>query len=41
MPEFAQGFGLDLADAFAGDVEVAADFFEGVVFAVDETEAQL
>ena len=27
-------FGFDLADTFAGDAEFAADFFEGVAYAV-------
>src|SRR5580698_9205687 len=29
--ELAQGLGFDLADAFAGDAELLADFLEGVV----------
>ena len=41
VPEFAQGFGLDLADSFAGDVEFATDFLQGAGAAVIEPEAQL
>ena len=42
VAEFAEGFGFDLADAFAGDVEFFADFLEGSGAAVfdAETEAQ-
>lgn len=29
VAEFAEGFGFDLSDAFAGDGEFASDFFEG------------
>jgi hypothetical protein len=29
MAQFAQGFAFDLAGAFTGDTELAADFFEG------------
>jgi hypothetical protein len=36
-----QGLGLDLADAFAGDLELAADFLEGAAVAVLEAEALL
>ena len=31
MLELTQGLGLDLADAFAGDAELLADFFKGMV----------
>ena len=31
MAQLAQGFGLDLADSFAGYVKLFADFFERVV----------
>src|SRR6185437_11325341 len=37
--EFAQGLGFDLADAFAGDVELLADFFERVVGVHADAEA--
>lgn len=42
MAQFAQGFGLDLADTFAGDVEELAHLFQGVValLANAETLAQ-
>ena len=39
VAHFAEGFGLDLADALAGDAELAADFLEGAAVAVDEAEA--
>src|SRR5215203_3449708 len=41
MAHLAQGLGLDLPDALAGDFELAADFFEGAAVAVDEAEALL
>src|SRR5216683_1159900 len=41
MTQFAQGFGFDLANAFAGYAELAADFFERSLAAVFEAEAQL
>jgi hypothetical protein len=31
MPQFTQGLRFDLANAFAGDGEVLADFFERVL----------
>src|ERR1041384_4818050 len=37
----ADGFGFDLANAFAGDLEDVADFFEGVAVAVAEAVAEL
>src|SRR5688572_29358668 len=40
VAEFAQAFGFDLADAFAGDFELLADFFQRAGVAVDEAEAQ-
>src|SRR5215470_18979560 len=40
MPELAQGFGLDLADALAGDREVLADLLQRVLAAVGEAESQ-
>ena len=40
VTHFAQGFGLDLADAFAGDLELLADLFERAAVAVDEAEAE-
>ncbi len=39
VTHFAEGFGFDLADALAGDLELAADFFEGAAVAVLEAEA--
>ena len=39
--QLADGFGLDLADALAGDLEDAADFFERVGVAVADAVAQL
>src|SRR5690348_6624539 len=39
--EFADGFGFDLADALAGDLEDAADFFERVGVPVADAVAQL
>ena len=40
MAQFAQGFGFDLADAFAGDVVLFADFFQRARIAIDQAEAQ-
>jgi hypothetical protein len=40
VAELAQSFGLYLADAFAGDVELPADLFEGAAAAVFEAEAE-
>ena len=37
--QLAQGFGLDLADAFAGDAELLADLFERVVGVHADAEA--
>ncbi len=31
MAHLAQGLGLDLADALAGNVEILADFLQGVI----------
>ncbi len=39
MTELAQRLGLDLADTLAGDMELAADLFEGAAAAVLEAEA--
>src|SRR5208282_954712 len=39
MAEFAEGFGFDLADAFAGDREALPDFFQSVLAAVFEAKA--
>ena len=39
MAQLAQGLGLDLADAFARDVELLADLLERVRLAVGQTEA--
>src|SRR5271157_3653631 len=41
MPQFAQCFGFDLADAFAGYSERLPDLFQSVLAAVFETEAHL
>src|SRR6187399_2867086 len=41
MAELAQRLGLDLADAFAGDVELLADLFEGPGTPVLEAEPEL
>src|SRR5579863_7436553 len=38
MPQLAQRFGFDLADAFAGYGEALPDFFQGVLAAVFEAE---
>ena len=40
VAHFAEGFGFDLADALAGDLELAAYFFEGAAVAVLEAEAE-
>ena len=34
MAQFAQGLGLDLADAFTRHVKVAADLFQSMVFPI-------
>ena len=39
MAHLAEGLGLDLTDTLAGDLELAADFFEGAAVAVLEAEA--
>src|SRR5262249_26219792 len=39
--ELADGFGFDLANAFAGNLEDVTDFFEGVAVAVAEAVAEL
>ena len=41
MTHFAKGLGFDLADAFARDAELFADFFQGARVAVAYAEAQL
>jgi hypothetical protein len=41
MTQFAQRLGFDLADAFAGDRERLADFFQRVLGAVFQPEAHL
>ena len=41
MAQFAQRLGFNLADAFAGDRELLADFFERVLAAVFQAEAHL
>ena len=40
MTHFAEGFGFDLADAFAGDAELFADFFQSARVAIAEAESQ-
>ena len=40
VTQFAQGFGFDLANAFAGDIEVLSDFFQRVFTAVFQSKAQ-
>ena len=40
MLQLADGFGFDLADAFAGHLEDAADFFERVGVAVAQAVTQ-
>src|SRR2546425_10445107 len=40
VPELAQGFGLDLADALPRDGEVLADLLQRVLAAVGQAEAQ-
>ncbi len=39
VAHFPQSLGLDLADALAGDLELAADFLERAAVAVLEAEA--
>ena len=39
VAHFAEGLGLDLADAFAGDLELPADLLERAAVAVHESEA--
>ena len=41
MAQLAQGLGFDLADAFAGDIELLAHFLQRAGAAVLDTEAQL
>src|SRR5436190_24238669 len=41
MPQLSERLGLDLPDAFAGDREALADFFECVLAAVADAEAHL
>jgi len=38
VTQLAEGLGFDLADAFAGDLEALADFFQGVLGAVFEAK---
>ena len=38
--EFSYGLGLDLPDAFAGNLEDSADFFEGICVAVADAVAE-
>jgi hypothetical protein len=39
VAQLAQRLGLDLADALAGDLEVLADLFEGVIALLADAEA--
>ncbi len=39
-PQLPQRLGFDLADAFAGDVELLADLFERVLALAADAEAQ-
>ena len=41
VAELAEGFGFDLADALAGDVELLAHLFQGAGAAVLDAEAEL
>ena len=41
MPQLAQGFGFDLADALSGYLEALADLFQRVLGAVFQAEAHL
>ena len=41
VAQFAEGFGFDLANAFAGDGEMLAHFFERVLATVLQAEAHL
>jgi hypothetical protein len=41
MAHLAQRLGLDLADALAGDLELAPDFFERAAVTVDQPESLL
>src|SRR5260221_7455034 len=41
VPQLAEGLGLDLPDALAGDREALADLLQGVLAAVAEPEAHL
>ena len=40
VAHLAECLGLDLADAFAGNLELAADFLEGAGVTVGEAEAE-
>ena len=41
VTHFAEGFGLDLADSFAGDFELFADFLKRAAVSIGEAEAEL
>jgi hypothetical protein len=41
VTHFAEGFSLNLADPFAGDFELFADFFERAAVAIGEAETEL
>jgi hypothetical protein len=41
MPQFAESFGLYLADALSGDAEVPAHLFQGSGASILETESKL
>ena len=41
MAHFSERFGFDLADALAGDVKLASDFFECAAITIDKPETLL
>jgi hypothetical protein len=41
VTHFPKGFGFDLANTLAGDLELAADFLEGAAVSIDEAKALL
>ena len=41
MPQFAESFGLYLADALSGDAEVSAHLFQGSGASILQTESKL
>src|SRR5688572_3305469 len=40
VTQLAEALGFDLADAFAGDLELLADFFQGAGIAIHQAEAE-